>query len=64
MKIKKVKGGFRIVSSVGGYPFNRTYRGYNRVQAIYKHNQMQQMARRYGDRWIDQPQFNEYNCNW
>lgn len=62
MRIKKVKGGFHIVSSVGGYPFGRTYRGYNRVQAVNKHNQMERFARQFGDKWIDQPMFNDYNC--
>ena len=60
MRVKKVKGGYRVETSVGGYPFSKVYRGYNRVQAITKHNAMERYARRFGDQWIDQPQFNEY----
>ena len=61
MRVKKVKGGYYVVSSVGGYPFGRKYRGYSRAQAVMKHNQMSALARRYGDKWIDQPMFNDYN---
>lgn len=61
MRVKKVKGGYRVTTSVGGYPFGHVYRGYNRVSAIAKHNGMERIARRYGDKWIDQELFNEYN---
>lgn len=61
MRVKKVKSGYYVETSVGGYPFRKTYRGYNRVQAINKHNQMEKAARKYGDKWIDSPLFNDYN---
>lgn len=61
MKVKKVKGGYRVETSVGGYPFGHVYRGFNRVQAIYKHNGMERAARKFGDKWIDRQEFNEYN---
>lgn len=62
MKVKKVKGGgYRVETSVGGYPFAKVYRGCNRVCAIGMHKAAENSARRYGCRWIDRPEFNEYN---
>ena len=61
MNVKKVKGGYHVESHVGGYRFGRTYLGYNRIQAIFVHKDMERTARKFGSRWIDQPQFNEYN---
>ena len=60
MNVRKVKGGYRVESYVDGYPFGHTYIGYNRVQAISKHRGMENLARRYGGKWIDTPIFNEY----
>lgn len=60
MRVKKVKGGYRVETSVGGYPFGHTYRGFNRKCAILKHNIMETTARKYGSKWIDQPLFAEY----
>lgn len=61
MVVKKVKGGYYVETSVGGYKFSKTYRNTNRTQAVNKHNQMERAARVRGDKWIDCPQFNEYN---
>lgn len=61
MKVRKVKGGYYIQTSVGGYPFSKTYRGYNRVGAIRSHTTMERKARKFGDKWIDEPEFNSFN---
>ena len=60
MKGKRVHNGYRVESYVCGYPFGHTYIGYSRVQALSKHATMERAARKYGEKWIDQPQFNEY----
>ena len=60
MSVKKVKGGYRVESSVGGYPFRRTYLGFNRGEALSEHKKMERIANRYGDKWIDKELFFEY----
>jgi len=60
MSVRKVKGGYRVESYVGGYSFGKTYLGYNRVQAINIHKSMESAARKYGCKWIDLPMFNDY----
>ena len=61
MSVRKVKGGFRVETNVGGYSFGHTYIGYNRVQAIALHKTMERIARKHGCSWIDKPIFNDYN---
>lgn len=60
MNVRKVNGGYRVESNVGGYPFGHTYIGYNRVQAISIHKGMERSARKLGSSWIDKDDFNEY----
>lgn len=60
MRVKKVKGGYRVETRVCGYSFCKNYYGYNRAQAIIKHSQVMLDALHYGCNWIDIEKFNEY----
>ena len=61
MKVKKVKGGYRVTTYVCGYRFGKTYFGVNRSQAIMQHTGMMNQAMRFGGQWIDNIRFNEYD---